>query len=116
MGFGEGFEGDQEEGKEEVKVQENINHIVDHIRNVENLYSQSCERNASLMKVCATVKNDLERGLKNPKNLLDNVFKLIDMCREVTPHYAIDQNRTVIDPPLTDEEKESYRNKIKIES
>lgn len=116
MGFGEGLEGNQEEGQEEMKVQENINHIVDHIYNVEKLYSQSCEHNAVLLKVCATVKNDLERGLKNPKNLLDNVYKLIDMCREVTPHYAIDQNRTVVDPPLTEDEKEIYRNKVKIES
>jgi len=68
-----------------------------------------------LMKVCATVKNDLERGLKKPENLLETVFKLIDMCREVTPHYSINDNRTVIDPALTDDEKEVYRNKIKIE-
>lgn len=98
-----------------MKVQENINHIVDHIRNVENLYSKSCERNAVLIKVCATVKNDLERGLKKPENLLETVFKLVDMCREVTPHYSINDNRTVIDPHLTDDEKEGYRNKIKIE-
>lgn len=98
-----------------MKVQENINHIVDHIRNVENLYTQSCERNAVFMKVCATVKNDLERGLKRPENLLETIFNLVDMCREVTPHYSINDNRTVIDHPLTDEEKEGFRNKIKIE-
>ena len=93
-------------------VQESVNNIMDHIHNVENLYRLSGERNATFMKVCATVKNDLERGLKNPKNLLETVFKLVDMCREVTPHYSIDTNRTVVDHPLTEEEKEGYRNKF----
>lgn len=95
-----------------MKVQENINHIVDHIHNVEKMYRDCTERNAVFMKVCATVKNDLERSLKNPTNILDTVFKLIDMCREVTPHYSIDKNCTVIDHHLTDEEKDKYRAKF----
>lgn len=95
-----------------MKVQENINHIVDHIHNVERMYRDSVEKNAVFMKVCATVKNDLERGLKNPSALVDTVFKLIDMCREVTPHYSIDKNCTVIDQHLTEEDKDKHRAKF----
>lgn len=71
-----------------------------------------CEINSNFRKVTATVKTDLERAAKNPVNILDAVIKSIDALREVTPYFSIDSGTTKVDPPLTEEEKESFRQKF----
>ena len=63
------------------------------------------ERNLSLFKILATVKNDLEKTLKKPETLFGTVYQCIDLLRANTPYYSTTEGTTKVDPPLTDEQK-----------
>jgi len=91
---------------------EGINKINQAFDDLSRRHSATSERNQTYFKILATVKNDLERAVKSPEKLLDTVFKSIDTIREITPYYSADQGVNKIDPPLTDQEKETFRQKF----
>lgn len=68
-------------------------------------HQKTVEKNLSLFKILATVKNDLEKTLKKPESLKETVYRCIDLLRENTPYYSASENITKIDPPLNDNEK-----------
>jgi septal ring factor EnvC (AmiA/AmiB activator) len=92
--------------------QNNLNDLEKQYAKIEKEKQTLIEQNISLMKVLATVKNDLERTTKNPSNLLDVICRSIDSIREVTPYYSADLGSNKIDPPLSDEEKENFKKKL----
>lgn len=68
-------------------------------------YLSSTERNSELFRVLATVKNDLEKTLKNPEKLKETVYQCIDLLRNHTPYYSATEGVNKIDPPLTEDQK-----------
>jgi hypothetical protein len=93
--------------------------LIDCLSNLNDLFDKQAEANSILcrnneqyFKILATVKNDLERAIKNPSNLLDTVFASIDALRSFTPYYSTDLGKNKIDPPLTDEEKDTVKKKF----
>jgi hypothetical protein len=68
-------------------------------------HTKSVEKNNDLFRVLATVKNDLEKTLKNPDTLKNTVCACIDLLRANTPYYSATEGVNKIDPPLTDEQK-----------
>jgi hypothetical protein len=96
-----------------------MNEVKSILDQINNLFEQENKRNRVLSeknnnyyKILATVKNDLERAIKNPSNLLDVVCNCVDLLRANTPYYSTDLGGNKIDPPLTDEEKENFKQKI----
>lgn len=63
------------------------------------------ERNMTLRKALATIKTNLERGVKQPQNLAKAVYDSIDLARSLTPYTEMSTGITKIDPPMTNEEK-----------
>lgn len=63
------------------------------------------ERNMKLVKALATIKNNLERGIKHPQNLASAVYDAVDLARSLTPYTEMSTGVTKLDPPLTQEEK-----------
>lgn len=68
-------------------------------------HHKTTEKNIFLFKVLATVKNDLEKTLKNPDSLKEVVYNCINLLREHTPYYSANEGKNKIDPPLSEEEK-----------
>ena len=71
--------------------------------------TERSERNLEQMKVLATVKCSLENILKRRKDIADTIVECVDLLRLHTPHYSVDAGKTIIDPPLTEEEKVKLR-------
>ena len=87
----------------------NFNNLLHQIENeftdLQRNYSKTVEKNNNLFKILATVKNDLEKSLKNPESLKDTVYQCIDLLRANTPYYSTNEGIAKVDPPLTDEQK-----------
>jgi len=64
-----------------------------------------CERVHSLIKVVATVRQSLERGVKTPALLNKAVYDSIDLCRANFSYMDGSTGLNKIDPPMTDAEK-----------
>jgi len=77
--------------------------------NLNKKIHEKSERNLSYMKVMATVKCSLENIFKRKADPADTIIECINLLRSETPHYSANAEKTVIDPELTEEEK----NKIK---
>lgn len=90
-------------------IRGNANNIIAELASIEKFHSETVERNINLIKIIATIKNLLERSLKQPNTLNDAVYESIDLARTVTPY--TNNGKTVIDPPLTDEQKTLPLNK-----
>lgn len=82
-----------------------LHQIENEFTDLQRKYSKSVEKNSNLFKILATVKNDLEKTLKNPESLKDTVYQCIDLLRANTPYYSTNEGTTKVDPPLTSEQK-----------
>lgn len=105
---------------EKIMLNQNENNFHNKISELSNIFSnlvrensKMVEKNIQLFKILATVKNDLEKCLKNPNNIANSMVNSINILREVTPYYSADAEKNKIDPPLSDEEKESFFQKLK---
>jgi len=85
--------------------------LMKHQREIEKIYNKLEESRNALY----SIRNTLERVLKNPENKNQAIFDCIDITRSVTPQSKNFGERFSIDPPLTDEEKEAFLNKLKEE-
>ena len=94
------------------KISNHINQINSLVDSLCRTRSFSIEKNHTYIKVLAKIKCDLERGLKNPALLVDNIMNCIDAAREVTPYYSVDAQANKIDPPLTQEERDQFSKKF----
>jgi len=70
-----------------------------------NRISKSAEKNSRLIKALANIRTELERALKNHKNLNQAVYNSINICRENLMYTEMSTGINKIDPPLTEEEK-----------
>lgn len=77
-----------------------------------NNYLDSLENKAELMRAFFSVKVNLERILKNPKDWHKSLFECVDTCRKFTPYYSADLGKNKIDSPLTEEEKNKFIEKL----
>lgn len=93
-------------------ISKHLNEAMSLVDSISDKNHRLCEKSHSQIKVLAKVKIDLERCLKNPNLMLDTIFNCIDACRELTPYFSVDSQSTKIDPPLTQDEKDAYKNKF----
>lgn len=82
-----------------------LHQIENEFTDLQRNHQKTVEKNNNLFKILATVKNDLEKTLKNPESLKDTVYQCIDLLRANTPYYSTNEGITKVDPPLTDEQK-----------
>ena len=75
--------------------------ITSNDKQIKELY----ERVHSLIKVVATVRQSLERGIKTPALLNNAVYDSIDLCRASYAYMDYSSGLNKIDPPLTEAEK-----------
>lgn len=87
------------------KIQESINNIHSYFIQQEEKNKKIIDRNCDLIKVLATIRNNLERSLKDHKKLNDAVYDSIDLCRQNLIYTEMSTGVNKIDPPLKDEEK-----------
>ena len=92
-----------------MSITSSLNTLRSEFENLNKQIAEKSERNIVQMKVLATVKCNLENLFKRQADQAGTIIECIDLLRTVTPHYSTSQEKTIIDPPLTDEEK----NKIK---
>lgn len=86
-------------------IQTCLNSISDHFRSFDNAIKNMETRNSSLVKVVATIRQNLERGIKNPKLLNQAVYDSIDLCRANFSYMDYSSGQIKTDPPLSEEEK-----------
>lgn len=82
-----------------------INEIQSHILTQEDKIKKSVEKNCVLIRALASIRTELERSLKNPKNLNQAVYNSINICRENLLYTEMSTGVNKFDPPLTEEEK-----------
>jgi ABC-type transporter Mla subunit MlaD len=70
---------------------------VDEFGSMENRLNKSVDKNNELIKTLATIRQKLERAVKNPDTILDEVYDSINLCRQKLPNGA----DWKIDPSLT---------------
>jgi uncharacterized protein YjbI with pentapeptide repeats len=63
------------------------------------------DRNAILIKVVATVRQNLERAIKGHADLNQAIYDSIDLCRANFVYLDYSSGKFKQDEPLTDEEK-----------
>lgn len=72
---------------------------------INNRITELTNINSNLTKVLATVRQHLEKSLKNPDSLKTAVYSSINLCRENLIYMDISSEKNKKDSPLTDEEK-----------
>lgn len=82
-----------------------LRELEDNINAKDKQISDLCERVHSLIKVVATVRQSLERGVKTPALLNKAVYDSIDLCRANFSYMDGSTGLNKIDPPLTEAEK-----------
>jgi hypothetical protein len=83
-----------------------IHKLEDKVRGDDKRIKDLCERNHALIKVIATVRQSLERAIKNPSSLLNKaVYDSVDLCRANFSYMDGSTGLNKIDPPLTEAEK-----------
>lgn len=87
------------------EITNTLSRIQSDLESVQSNHQKTVERNLNMFKVMATVKNDLEKTLKNPDALKETVYRCIDLLRAETPYFSAMEGVTKVDPPLTDEQK-----------
>ncbi len=85
--------------------------LMKHQSKIEKIYNELEE----YIKALFSIRNTLQRVLKNPENMNQAIFDCIDIARSVTPYSKNYGETFSVDPPLTDEEKEAFLNKLKEE-
>ena len=90
-------------------ISEALNTIRSECDKQNNRIKDQAERNIEQMKVLASVKVALENIYKRNQDPANILIECIDSLRKVTPHYSTSAEKTILDPPLTEDEK----NKIK---
>lgn len=84
----------------------NIVHEIDsRLREYDKKVSCLVEDKLTLIKVIATIRQNLERSLKNPALLNKAVYDSIDLCRANFTYMDGSSGLNKKDPPLTDSEK-----------
>lgn len=82
-----------------------LRELEDSIKAKDKRISDLCERVHSLIKVVATVRQGLERGVKTPALLNKAVYDSVDLCRASYAYMDYSSGLNKIDPPLTEAEK-----------
>lgn len=82
-----------------------LRELEDNIKSKDKRISDLCERVHSLIKVVATVRQSLERGVKTPALLNKAVYDSVDLCRASFAYMDYSSGLNRIDPPMTDSEK-----------
>ena len=82
-----------------------LRELEDNINSKDKRISELCERVHSLIKVVATVRQSLERGVKTPALLNKAVYDSIDLCRANFSYMDGSTGLNKIDPPFTEAEK-----------
>lgn len=86
-----------------IKVKSELEIKEDRVKNLIN-------RVDGLYKALAKIKIDLDRSLKNKKDLKETAINCVEIARSVTPYYNYSSGENVIDPAYSEEEKASLLN------
>ena len=70
------------------------------------------DHKADLTSALFKIKNSLEKFIKNPKDLAEVVLTCFEMTKSLTPYYSTDLGKNKTDPPLTNQEKISFLEKL----
>jgi hypothetical protein len=76
------------------------------------IFIDQLDHKADLSSALFKIKNSLERLIKNPKDLPEVIFDCFEISKPLTPYYSTDLGKSKIDPPLTNEEKLSFLEKL----
>ena len=76
------------------------------------IYINQLDHKADLSSALFKIKNNLERLVKNPKDLPEVIFNCFEIAKPLTPYYSTDLGKNKIDQPLTNEEKLSFLEKL----
>jgi hypothetical protein len=76
------------------------------------IYINQLDHKAHLSSALFKIKNNLERLVKNPKDLPEVIFNCFEIAKPLTPYYSTDLGKNKIDQPLTNEEKLSFLEKL----
>jgi hypothetical protein len=82
-----------------------LHELESNINSNDKQIKELCERVHSLIKVVATVRQSLERGVKTPALLNKAVYDSIDLCRANFSYMDGSTGLNKIDPPMTEAEK-----------
>jgi hypothetical protein len=82
-----------------------LRELENHINSNDKRIKDLSEQIHSLIKVVATVRQSLERGVKSPTLLNKAVYDSIDLCRASFAYMDYSSGLSKIDPPLTEAEK-----------
>lgn len=98
---------------------ENIKDIKDSILKLNNLietnkelYIDNLDHKADLASALFKIRNSLENLVKNPKDLPEAIFGCIEIAQSLTPYFSTDLGKNKINPPLTNQEKTSFLEKL----
>lgn len=76
------------------------------------IFIDQLDHKADLSSALFKIKNNLERLVKNPSDLAEVIFSCLEMTKSLTPYYSTDLGKNKIDPPLTNQEKLSFLEKL----
>jgi len=76
------------------------------------IYINQLDHKAYLSSALFKIKNNLERLVKNPKDLPEVIFNCFEIAKPLTPYYSTDLGKNKIDQPLTNEEKLGFLEKL----
>lgn len=84
-----------------------INKVREEISDRDDRLRRSAETYAEMYKALATIKINLDRGLRQG-NLVSAVMDAVDLARSLTPYFDYSNACNKIDAPYTDEERQKY--------
>lgn len=89
----------------DLKVTRLLHEVENEILIADRKIKDLVDRNSNLIRVLATIRQTLERTLKNPANLNEAVYNSINLCRANLVYTDGSTGNNKIDSPLTEEEK-----------
>lgn len=88
-----------------MNIQECLGYIQNEIHNKDTMLTNMENKNSQLRKTLATIRQQLERAIKNPSTLNDTVYSCVDLCRANLVFMDYSTGVFKQDPPLKDSEK-----------
>ena len=94
------------------EIKDSILKLSDLVETNKELYINNLDHKANIASALFKIRNSLENLVKNPKDLPEVIFSCIEIAQSLTPYYSTDLGKNKINPPLTNQEKMSFLDKL----